>query len=58
MNKDELFKELLHAMQDLASFATYVCDGRGATESMTRSKMRFVGETLISAADDGQDGGK
>ncbi len=55
MNKDELFKELLHAMQDLASFVPYVYDGMGVTESMIRSKMRFVGETLIRAANDGQD---
>ena len=52
MNKDQLFNELLHALQDLASFAPYA--STGASEGMIRSKLRFIGETLIRAAEDGE----
>ena len=52
MNKDQLFNELLHALQDLVSFAPYASDG--VSEGMLRSKLRAVGEKLISAAEDGE----
>lgn len=51
MKKDELFEELLHVIQDLASFAPYAHGG--ASEEMLRSKMRFAGERLIRAAGEG-----